>query len=276
MRNKKILLNLLVAAFLTTVFTGCTPQSKTEEKKPVNNQVNDQANDQVNNQVNNQVNGQVNDQVNDQKVEVYKNPTVSSAEDALQLLKEGNTRFVNNELANYDLSQTRRSELTEGQKPFAVVIACSDSRVVPEHLFDQGLGDLFVIRVAGNILDDAEIGSIEYGIDHLGSPLVVILGHESCGAVTAAVEKVEKPAETHTTEYIDEFLDNIEPAVTRAKGTDLTGKDLIEKSVDINVELAVGQLLNESNIVKEGVDAGKVKVVGAKYLISSGEVEWFK
>ena len=161
-KHRKILSTLLVTTLLTAVFTGCTPQKKTEVKEPVI----------------------------DQKAEVYKNPTVSSAEEAITLLKEGNKRFVNNKLANYDLSQTRRNELTEGQKPSAVVVACSDSRVAPEHLFDQGLGDIFVIRVAGNILDEAEIGSIEYAVDHLGSPLVVILGHESCGAVT----KAEKPA----------------------------------------------------------------------------------
>lgn len=248
MKNKKILLILLVTALLITVFTGCTPPRKIGIKEPVT----------------------------DQRAQVYETPTVSSAEDALTLLKEGNERFVNNKLVNHDLSQTRRSELTKGQKPFAVIVACSDSRVAPEHLFDQGLGDLFVIRVAGNILDEAEIGSIEYAVDHLGSPLVVILGHESCGAVTTAVAKAEKPAETHTTENIDEFLDNIEPAVAKAKETKSEGKELIEKAADINVELAVDQLLEESSIVKEGVDAGKVKVVGAKYLLKNGHVEWFK
>lgn len=246
MKNKKILSTLLGTALLTTVFTGCTPQKNMEIKESGI----------------------------EQQVKVYKTPTVSSAEDAITLLKDGNTRFVNNQLANYDLSQTRRNELTEGQKPFAVVVTCSDSRVVPEHLFDLGLGDIFVIRVAGNILDKAEIGSIEYGVDHLGSPLVVILGHESCGAVTAAVAKAEKPAETHTTKNIDSFLDNIEPAVAKAKETKLGGKELIEKTVDLNVELATDQLLKDSSIVKKAVQAGKVKVVGAKYLLSNGEVKW--
>lgn len=247
MKNKKILSTLLVTALLTTVFTGCTTQNNTGVKDPVNQQ----------------------------QAEVYENPTVSSPEDAFRLLEEGNKRFVNNQLANYNLGQTRRNELVQGQKPFAVVVACSDSRVAPEHLFDQGLGDIFVIRVAGNILDKAEIGSIEYAVDHLGSPLVVILGHESCGAVTAAVAKFENPAETHTTENIDAFLDNIEPAVAEAKEDNLEGKELIEEAAEINVELAVDQLLRDSSIVKEGVDAGKVKVVGAKYLLTNGDVEWF-
>lgn len=248
MKNRKTLSALLVITLLTTVFIGCTPQEKTGVKEPAI----------------------------EQKVEFYENPTVSSAEDAIALLKEGNKRFVNNELANYDLGQTRRNELIEGQKPFAVVVACSDSRVAPEHLFDQGLGDIFVIRVAGNILDEAEIGSIEYAVDHLGSPLVVILGHEGCGAVTTAVAKAEKPAETHTTENIDSFLDNIEPAVEKAQETNLEGKELVEEAVDINVKLAVEQLLEDSSIVKKGVDSGKVKVVGAKYLLTNGEIEWFK
>ncbi len=110
----------------------------------------------------------------------------ASPEEALQMLKEGNKRFVDNNQANNDLSETRRNELVEGQEPFAVVVACSDSRVVPEHAFDQGLGDIFVVRVAGNILDPAEIGSVEYAVDHLDSKVVVVLGHQSCGAVTAA------------------------------------------------------------------------------------------
>lgn len=248
MTSRKILSTLLVTALLITIFTGCAPQRVTDVKESVTKQ----------------------------QVKVYENPTVNSAEEAIALLQKGNRRFVNNELANHDLSQTKRNELTGGQKPFAVVVACSDSRVAPEHLFDQGLGDIFVIRVAGNILDDAEIGSIEYAVDHLGSPLVVILGHESCGAVTTAVAKAEKPAETHTTENIDEFLDNIEPAVEKAKDTKLSGKELIEKTADINVELAIDELLSESNIVREGIESGKIKVVGAKYLLTNGEVRWFK
>lgn len=270
MNNKRILSVLLVTALLTTVFTGCTPQKQAEVKDQVTgvkNQVTE---------VTEQAKDAVKDSIVTQQAEVYKNPTVTSADEAITLLKEGNKRFINNKLANYDLSQTKRSELTQGQKPFAVVVTCSDSRVVPEHLFDQGLGDLFVIRVAGNILDDAEIGSVEYAIDHLGSPLVVILGHESCGAVTAAVGKAEKPDETHTTDNIDSFLDNIEPAVKKAKASNLAGKELIEETATINVRLGVEELLRESSLVKKAVDSGKVTVVGAKYLLSNGEVEWFQ
>lgn len=197
-------------------------------------------------------------------------------DDALALLKSGNQRFVDNKLANNDLGEMRRKELAEGQEPFAVVVTCSDSRVVPEHVFDQGLGDIFVIRVAGNILDKAEIGSVEYAVDHLGSKVVVILGHESCGAVTTAVAKVEKPADTQTTENIDAFLDNIEPAVVKAKETKLEGKELVEKTADINVEMAADQLAADSALVKKAVDESKVKIVGAKYHLSSGEISWQK
>lgn len=144
----------------------------------------------------------------------------ASPEEALQMLKEGNKRFVDNNQANNDLSETRRNELAVGQEPFAVVVACSDS------------------RVAGNILDPAEIGSVEYAVDHLDSKVVVVLGHQSCGAVTAAVEKDQNTENSHTTEHIDAFLDNIEPAVARAKESELEGKELVEKTAEINAELA--------------------------------------
>lgn len=198
----------------------------------------------------------------------------ASPEEALQMLKEGNKRFVDNNQANNDLSETRRNELAVGQEPFAVVVACSDSRVVPEHAFDQGLGDIFVVRVAGNILDPAEIGSVEYAVDHLDSKVVVVLGHESCGAVTAAVEKDQNTENSHTTEHIDAFLDNIEPAVARAKESELEGKELVEKTAEINAELAAAQLLSDSSLIKSASENNEVKVVSGKYLLTSGAVEW--
>lgn len=181
---------------------------------------------------------------------------------------------MDNNQANNDLSETRRNELVEGQEPFAVVVACSDSRVVPEHAFDQGLGDIYVVRVAGNILDPAEIGSVEYAVDHLDSKVVVVLGHESCGAVTAAVEKDQNPENSHTTEYIDAFLDNIEPAVARAKEADLEGKELVEKTAEINAELAAAQLVSDSSLIKSASENNKAKVVSGKYLLTTGAVEW--
>lgn len=248
MKKRKLLSTLLVSILLAATFVGCSPESDTEVKETVVKE----------------------------EVEIFENPEVSSPEDAIALLKKGNERFVNGDLANYDLGDAKLSELTEGQKPFAVVVTCSDSRVVPEHLFNQGLGELFVIRVAGNILDEAEIGSIEYAVGNLESPLVVILGHENCGAVETAVAKDANSEEVDTTEYIDSFLDNIEPAVKKAKESNLEGEELIDKTISINIESAVEQLLRDSSIVKENAAADKVEVVGAKYLLADGSVEWFE
>ncbi len=206
--------------------------------------------------------------------ETEERQTAETPEEALQFLKDGNQRFVDNNQANNDLSETRRNELVEGQEPFAVVVACSDSRVAPEHAFDQGLGDIFVVRVAGNILDPAEIGSVEYAVDHLDSKVVVVLGHESCGAVTAAVEKDQNTENSHTTEHIDAFLDNIEPAVARAKESELEGKELVEKTAEINAELAAAQLLSDSSLIKSASENNEVKVVSGKYLLTTGAVEW--
>lgn len=201
-------------------------------------------------------------------------PEVKTPDEALTLLKEGNQRFVDNKLANKDLGEERREELVKGQKPFAVVVTCSDSRVVPEHVFNQGLGDVFVIRVAGNILDEAELGSVEYAVDHLESKVVVILGHESCGAVTTAVAKVEDPEGTVTTSNIDAFLDNIEPAVVKAKDTNLEGTELVEETANINVDMAMEELLNKSELIKTASDKGEIKIVGGKYILSSGSIDW--
>ena len=112
--------------------------------------------------------------------------TVKTAEEALQLLKDGNARFVQDDTEIINVSSVKRTELEEGQSPYAIVISCSDSRVTPSHVFNAGLGELFEIRVAGNILDDYAMGSVEYGVEHLGCPLLVVMGHEKCGAVTAA------------------------------------------------------------------------------------------
>ncbi|MCA9730151.1 MAG: carbonic anhydrase, partial [Candidatus Eisenbacteria bacterium] len=130
---------------------------------------------------------------------------------ALEALKAGNDRFVTGTSLFPHLDRKRRYETAKGQTPFVTVIGCSDSRVPIEALFDQGIGDVFVIRVAGNVCDTDEIGSIEYGVDHLGTPLMVVLGHESCGAVTAVV----KDAEIHGS--IPKLVDNIGPAVATAR-----------------------------------------------------------
>jgi Carbonic anhydrase len=195
---------------------------------------------------------------------------VSSPEAALQLLIEGNQRFASGSPLSKDLSSTRRKDLRKnGQHPFAVIVSCSDSRVPPELLFDQALGDLFVVRVAGNVATPVEVGSIEYAVEHLKVPLVMVLGHEECGAVTAAVQGGENRG------YIENILEKIKPSVNRAKSTGATGTDLIEKSADFNINNALNDILL-SSIVREGVETKQVKVIGAKYDLDEGLLKLLK
>ncbi|MCL6560150.1 MAG: carbonic anhydrase, partial [Firmicutes bacterium] len=148
-----------------------------------------------------------------------------------------------------------------------VVLACSDSRVPPELLFDQGLGDLFVIRVAGNIVDPDVTGSVEYAVEHLHTPLVVVMGHEKCGAVAATVAGGEAPGS------IGALVAKIKPSVEKAKAAGASGADLAEKATDENIKAMITEL-EKSHVIKELADHGKVKVLGAKYYLGSGEVKW--
>ncbi len=189
---------------------------------------------------------------------------ISSPEVAQQLLIDGNQRFTSGKPLSKDFSSTRRSELMKnGQHPFAVIVSCSDSRVPPELLFDQALGDLFVVRVAGNVVTPVEMGSIEYAVEHLKVPLVVVLGHEECGAVTTAVQG----GEAHGS--IAAIIEKIKPAVNEARATKATGKDLIEKSADLNIKNALIDIA-QSPIIKEGVAMKQVRVIGAKYDLDEG------
>ena len=189
---------------------------------------------------------------------------ITSPDEAKQLLIDGNRRFTSGKPLTKDLSSTRREDLMKnGQHPFAVIVSCSDSRVPPELLFDQALGDLFVVRVAGNVVTPVELGSIEYAVEHLKTPLVVVLGHEECGAVTAAVEG----GETHGS--IGAIIEIIKPSVDRAKTMGLTGKDLIEMSTDLNMQNAVKDI-SKSPIIKEGVEGNQVNIIGVKYDLDEG------
>ncbi|KJS77841.1 carbonic anhydrase [Desulfosporosinus sp. BICA1-9] len=199
---------------------------------------------------------------------VYKRAEViSSPDEAKQLLMDGNERFTASKPLSKDLSFTKRSDLLKnGQHPFAVIVSCSDSRVSPELLFDQALGDLFVVRVAGNVVTPVELGSVEYAVDHLKVPLVVVLGHEGCGAVTAAVEG----GEPHGS--IGAIIGKIKPAVDDARAMGTTGKELIEASTDLNIQNALKDLL-KSPIIKERVNAKEVEVLGIKYDLDKGTLE---
>jgi carbonic anhydrase len=197
-------------------------------------------------------------------------PKVTSAQEAMIVLKEGNARFVAHRRIYPHQNSARLQEIVKGQNPFVTVITCSDSRVPPEHLFDLGLGDVFVIRVAGNVCDVDEVGSIEYGVDHLGTPLMVVLGHTDCGAVTAVVTD----AEVHGS--IPQLVDNIKPAVQLAKRNlpHLHGNDLVPEAVKCNVWQAIDDLFKQSPAVRDRVRHGRVEVVGAIYDLQDGQVTW--
>jgi carbonic anhydrase len=188
----------------------------------------------------------------------------TEADQTLKKLTDGNKRYASLKQKHPNQGSRRRAEVSKGQKPFAVIVGCSDSRIPPEILFDQGLGDIFVIRVAGNIVDDVALGSIEYAVDHLNTKLVVILGHSKCGAVTATVQG----GEAHG--HIAGIVKAIAPAVKKAKGKK---GDLTDNAIRANVELVVKQVKTSTPIIAKMVRAGKVKVVGAYYDIGTGLVE---
>jgi carbonic anhydrase len=190
-----------------------------------------------------------------------------SPDQALKLLKEGNARFVSGKLKHpLQDAKRRRATATEGQKPFATVLTCSDSRVPAEILFDRGIGDLFVVRVAGNVADTDQIGTMEYGVDHLATPVLVVLGHTKCGAVTAVVQG----AEVHGS--IPALVDNIVPAAAKAKESGKTGDALIQAAIDANIWQAIADTLRRSPIIGERLKKGEVQVVGALYDLASGKV----
>jgi carbonic anhydrase len=180
-------------------------------------------------------------------------------------LKTGNAHHVRHEYQHPHETFARQRELINGQHPHAELLSCADSRVPPEIIFDQGLGDLFVVRVAGNVATDTEIGSLEYGAEHLHIPLLVVLGHESCGAVTAAVQGGK--AEGH----IGAVLNLIKPAVDQGRG--LPG-DPVANAVRANVQIMVQQLRSSTPILSELVAQGKLRIVGGVYSLETGEVTW--
>lgn len=185
---------------------------------------------------------------------------------ALQQLMEGNLRYAEGNASHPHQSLERRAELVSGQQPFAVILGCSDSRIPPELIFDQGLGDVFVIRTAGEVVDNASLASIEYAVDHLGVPLVMVLGHDSCGAVTAAVQGGE--AEGH----LGSLMDFIRPAVEQAREAG-EGSDLLNGSIDNNVFNIVEALKSSQPVLSEKVEAGELMILGARYRLDSGLVE---
>jgi carbonic anhydrase len=187
-----------------------------------------------------------------------------SADSALLLLQQGNDRFVHGVPLRPDQTPARRAEVAQGQHPFAVVLTCADSRVSPELYFDQGLGDLFVLRNAGNLIDDHVLGSIEYAVEHLHAPLIVVAGHQRCGAVSAAV------AGGHAPGFIGSIVATIEPHLKHAAGE---GADRIDQAVRTHARATADDILRNSALIRQRVAAGEVKIVAAYYSLDTGRIE---
>ena len=179
-----------------------------------------------------------------------------------KMLFNGNTAYL--EKSNADA----RKELAKGQKPYAIVVACSDSRVSPEIIFNESLGKIFVVRTAGNVVDPVAIGSIEYAVEHLKTPLIVVLGHQSCGAVKAAIE-----SKGHAEGNIGEIIKKINPAVKSAKAVAKPGENIEYKTTTQNVKNVIKNMTAKSKIISEELKHGKVQIIGAYYSIETGKVE---
>lgn len=196
-----------------------------------------------------------------------------SASEALTQLRRGNERFVAG-MQTSDVLVTRghRSELPQTQAPFAIVLGCSDSRVPAEIVFDQGLGDLFVIRVAGNIVAPSQIGSVEYAVEHFGTPLVVVLGHSQCGAVLATLEELRRP-DAEGSGSLWSIVERVRPAVKHLASGEITD-ELVSRAVRANIEASVEQLRSGSATISALVADGRLTLTGAEYSIETGLVEF--
>lgn len=194
-----------------------------------------------------------------------------TAKEARERLETGNARYLAGKPLYPDQEVARRQELTKEQRPFAAVLSCADSRVDPEALFDQGLGDLFVVRSAGQVVDDVVLGSLQYGVEHLHVTLLVVLGHSHCGAVKAAVETAKGGKPTGTA--IDTLVAGTMPAVKEAQKLGAEEEELLEVAVQINVEQIVTKL-KAAPVIGAASSRREIKVLGAVYSLETGEVEW--
>ncbi|MEW6067013.1 MAG: carbonic anhydrase [Nitrospirota bacterium] len=196
-----------------------------------------------------------------------------SPDEAIKLLKEGNERFISmKRKSDPGVGPEIRQTLTMGQWPYATILCCADSRVPPELIFDEGLGRLFVVRVAGNVINPALLGSMEYISLHSTSRLILVLGHESCGAVAATVKVLEYP-HMKETPCIEDIMNRLKPAVLKAKETGAKGKELVEASSKENVRMVVKQIAKESKALGDMQKKGELKIVGGYYYLGSGKVE---
>jgi carbonic anhydrase len=196
---------------------------------------------------------------------IAKEPAASvDADAALAKLKEGNLRFSTSEVSQGKPTAARRAETAQAQHPFAIIVGCADSRTSPELVFDQNLGDLFVVRTAGNLIDDHALGSIEYAVAHLGARLIVVLGHTGCGAVKAALES------DHASGHVESLVRDIQPAVKAAKGT---SGDVLSAAITENARQVAAQIKAKAAL---GDLAKEVRTVFAVYDLDTGKIEWAK
>jgi carbonic anhydrase len=200
-----------------------------------------------------------------------------SAREALERLREGNRRFASDTRSGDTLTnQRRRDEVAGGQEPFAIVLGCSDSRVPAEIVFDQGLGDLFVIRVAGNIVASSQVGSVEFAAGRYATPLVVVLGHSQCGAVLATLEELQRPT-GHQSGNLRSIVDRVRPSVEALLATDLRHdpEALVREAVRANIRVSANHLRHGSEILERAIENEGLLVVGAEYSLETGVVDFF-
>lgn len=203
---------------------------------------------------------------------------IGSGTAALKSLKEGNSRFVSG-VRSIDnmIKQSQREEFVEGQAPFAIILGCSDSRVPAEIVFDQGLGDLFVIRVAGNIVAPSQVGSIEFAVDTFGTPLVVVLGHSQCGVVKATIDELSHPTGGHSSNLLS-IVNRIRPTIEPLFHTELRHQHdkLLDASIHANILASTNQLRHGSQRLEELVQQGKLTIIGAEYSLKTGVVTFIE
>lgn len=200
-----------------------------------------------------------------------------TADEALDRLKKGNQRFINGETNHQKLlTHHERAQMAETQEPFAIILGCSDSRVPAEMVFDQGLGDLFVIRVAGNIVAPSQVGSVEFAVDSFNCPVVIVLGHTHCGAIDSTIEALRNPDQPPSANLMS-IVNRVRPSVEILMQTELKDdlKKLSHHAVRSNVFASVNQLRHGSAVLESFISKGKLKVVGAEYSLETGEVLFF-
>ena len=200
-----------------------------------------------------------------------------SAQEALERLREGNRRFASGVLSRDTLtSQARRNELAAGQEPFAIILGCSDSRVPAEIVFDQGLGDLFVIRVAGNIVASSQVGSVEFAAARFETRLVLVLGHSQCGAILATLEELQQPTDSQS-RHLRSIVDRVRPSVESLLATELRHDPdaLVRQAVRANIRVSANHLRHGSEVLEQLIQKEGLLVVGGEYSLETGIVEFF-